>query len=389
MGKRPSKRPYTNGGIALGRSAGYWVADWRDAGTRKRARLIPATEPEASARAALDRMADARRAVQTTRERPTVGNLWAAWMDARTSDGFSNSIYRANWVALGATFATRAAELITTEDCRAYARARFAAGRAPATVHTELSRLRGCLRWAHDERLIGPPPKIWVPQPGRPRDTVMTPDEAKRLIVAAWQGDPHVGLFVTLLFATSGRHKAILELTWDRIDFDRGIIDLDETIPPDPMHKSWRKGRAAVAMSALARAALSDAYPGRQCRHVIEHGGKRLKSVRDGFANAVARAGLKGITPHTIRHTVATWLHTRVETAMTAQLLGHRDEATTRRIYTHADAETTRPAVLVIDGALAALPEKPPSRAGREASKPKKRRLVSKGDSGSTSTRMS
>lgn len=382
MGKRRKASKYSSGGVTLGKSAGWWVADWNDGQARKRSRLIPLSRPEHEAKAALNNFAEARTAVTASRAALTVGDLWELWLADRKSDGLSNAIYVANWASLGPHFAHRNPELITTQDCRDYAAARFAAGRAPSTVHTELSRLRACLHWAVANRRLrrDAEPKIWVPQPGRPRDDVLSPDEAARLIVAARDGDPHVGLFVILLFATGGRHKAVLDLTWDRVDFERGTISLDEMLRPDPMSKSWRKGRATVAMSKLAREALAEAFPGRQTDHVIEHGGRRLKTAREGFANAVTRAGLSGVTPHTIRHTIATWLHGRVETAWTAQLLGHRDEATTRRVYTHPDAEGTRDAVQVIDSQLAALPaiRRNPARA---APKPKKkRRLLSKID---------
>lgn len=371
MGRRSTA--YWNGDVRLGKSGGWFVADFDDGGTRKRTRLVEAKVGERDARARLDKFAEARRAVRKQQSSHTVEDLWDLWMKDREKDGFSNDIYQAQWVSLGAWFGPRSPDLITTDDCREYARSRFDAGRAPATVNTELSRLRGCLKWAHDERLIKPPPRIWTPQAGKPRDRVLSPDEARSLLAAARHGDPHVWLFTVLLFATSGRHKAILDLTWGRVDLHRGIIELDETLPPDPMHKNWRKGRASIAMSALARAALEDANPGRQTDHVIEHGGKRLKSVRDGFANAVKRAGLgwdeehpetgepkwtTDVTPHTIRHTIASWARGRVATTFTAQLLGHRDEATTRKVYTHVNVEDTRQVVDVIDAMIAALPEK-------------------------------
>lgn len=355
--------PYSNGDVTLGKSSGHWVADFDLLGKRKRKRLLPLARPESEARLALDRFADALRAVTKQQASYTIGKLWDEWLVERAKDGLSNAIYNANWKALGASFANRSWEQLSQDDCRAYARARFAAGIASSTVNTELSRLRSCLRWAASERKIGFIPKVWVPPPGRPRDRVLSPDEAKALILAARAGDFHIGVFTVLLFATGGRHSAILDLKWDQVDFDRGVIDLDDDLPPDPMHKTWRKGRAAVVMSAMARAALQEAFAVRTCEHVIEHGGRRLKSCRDGFRNAVERAGLSDdITPHVIRHTVATWANGRVQTAFTAQLLGHRDEATTRKVYTHADAEGTRQVVEIIEGNLAALPELPEKR---------------------------
>jgi len=367
--------------VTLGKSGGYWVASFHHVGKRKRKRLLPLSRHESEASAALARFADALRAVQHQQASHTVGDLWRMWLAERAKDGLSNKIHNAQWKSLGTAFSGRSWEQLTADDCRAYARGRFEKGIASATVNTELSRLRSCLHWAAAERKIGYSPKVWVPPPGRPRDRVLSPDEAKALILAARAGDFHVGVFTVLLFATGGRHSAITDLKWDQLDFERGIINLDDDLPPDPMHKTWRKGRAAVVMSVMARAALLEAWDARTSDYVVEHGGRQVKSCRAGFANAVARAGLSDdITPHVIRHTVATWANGKVQTAFTAQLLGHRDEATTRRVYTHADAEGTRQVVEVIEAQLAALPELPEKRRSAPDKKAAKRAAMSKVD---------
>ena len=36
--------------------------------------------------------------------------------------------------------------------------------------------------------------------------------------------------------------------------------------------------------------------------------GERIANIKKGFAGACERAGLIGVTPHTLRHTAATWL---------------------------------------------------------------------------------
>jgi integrase len=63
----------------------------------------------------------------------------------------------------------------------------------------------------------------------------------------------------------------------------------------------------------------------------------------------VRRGGLSGATPHTIRHTVASWLEDRVGDARRAQLLGHGNVETTRRVYTHSSAEMLTEAVSYLD----------------------------------------
>lgn len=366
--KRNPGKGYSVEGVSLGWRGTTAVANIRDPGTGKRQRieLGKGLTPDA-ARAALDRFVEARRAIHKQQASYTVGQLWERWLADRAEDGYSNTIYGYNWRALAPHFASRDPLLISLADCRAYARARFAMGRAPATVWTELVRLRHCLKWSVDNRLIDYSPKIWVPSQGEGRNTTITAEQARALLNAAFEhGDPHIYLFIVLCLSTAARHRAILELTWSRVDFVRGTIQYDEMIPPDPMHKSWRKGRATVPMNALARAALERAFRGRQSEHVIEHGGRRLTTVRSGFANAVARAGLPDdITPHALRHSVSTWLKEKgVDMEKRAQLLGHADSKTTDLHYSHADSATyLSGAVEVID--IEFDPEQRPERVGQ------------------------
>ena len=76
-------------------------------------------------------------------------------------------------------------------------------------------------------------------------------------------------------------------------------------------------GRAADQEAAAAgEAARRGCWPicaagsGSGCRRsVVEWNGKPVESVRKGFAAAVRAAGLGAeVTPHILRHTVATWL---------------------------------------------------------------------------------
>jgi integrase len=405
MGKKPDES-YENGGLTLRKQLHtdkrlWWIAEWYDAYPRgrHRSRLILAAEPFVKAKTALDDLVEKRRALQRQAAAYTIGEIWDDWLKDRAKDGYSNKIYGFQWVAMKPHFAGRTALLLTTDDCRAYAQSRFDAGCRPATVHTELSRLRACMKWAFENRYFGDrlPPKVWVPSGGKPRDRVLTPDEAWRIITAARnEGDPHVYVFIVLLFTTGARHTAILELEWDRVDFTAGTIKFEDEMIYDPMSKAWRKGRGHVVMSKLAREALKEIYPGRSKHgYVIEHGGRRLKTCREGFAWACVRAGLgeavaapcksnpdkvrpvTDITPHTIRHTVASWLRGKVQTAFTASLLGHEDEETTKKVYEHADAEATRPAVEVIDATFDALPELPSKAARKVSKRTPKRKLPS------------
>jgi integrase len=98
---------------------------------------------------------------------------------------------------------------------------------------------------------------------------------------------PHVQLFVILAMTTGARMGALLGLTWDRVDFEGGTIDLI-----DPTRVQTKKHRPRVPMNATARAALSEAREGAQTRYVIEWSGKPIKSVKKGLEAAGRRSGL-------------------------------------------------------------------------------------------------
>lgn len=370
--------PYKNGEFTLGqrrdeRGNAEAVADYRDAnGKRCRARLGVNRADEEAAKRALDHFADDVRAAQARQRQLTVGQVWELWMKEREADKYDNTIYNYHWRAMKPWFGNRSPLLLEAQDFRDYAKSRLDSGRKAATVNTELRRLNSCFKWAFETRKLPFRPKVWIPSAGDGRQRVLTIDEARRILAVLDRSDPHIRLFIIIAFATGARHMAILDLTWDRIDFDNGIITFDEDLPPDPMSKAWRKGRATVPMNKAVREALKTANEGRLTDSVIEHGGERLVSVRDGFRNAMERAGIghyvtddegaqmfkTDVTPHTIRHTVATWLdEMSIATSRTAQLLGHEDEETTKRHYTHTSVEVLRPVVEALDNAFAPLPK--------------------------------
>ena len=218
---------------------------------------------------------------------------------------------------------------IGDDDCLAYAAARRANGIGDGSILTELGHLRSALVWAARPgrgRMIPEAPAILRPQKPAPKDRWLDEGEIARLLAAA--ETPHIGLAIILMLASAGRVGAILDLTWARVDFAAGQIDLrlDAEGP--------RKGRAVVPMNRMARAALLSAREAALSDHVIEWAGGPVRCILKGVKSAGAAAKLAGVTPHVLRHTAAVHMaKAGVPMEKIAQYLGHSNVATTRAIY--------------------------------------------------------
>jgi Phage integrase family len=83
--------------------------------------------------------------------------------------------------------------------------------------------------------------------------------------------------------------------------------------------------------------------------HFVEFNGCPVKSIKTAFKTAIRLAGLKGkISPHTLRHTAATWLmQIGVSTWEAAGFLG-MSEKTLRDVYGHHHPDYPRGAANAI-----------------------------------------
>ncbi|MFG1284443.1 site-specific integrase [Xanthobacter autotrophicus] len=256
----------------------------------------------------------------------TVKHLWDAYRKDKDGKRIAGNMEYSGKPVL-AEFGQLRPEDITVAACRAYARARRAKGRKPGTVWTELNHLRIVMNWAVKMRHIPEQVYVELPQKPPPRDRRLTREEAYRLQQAA---EPeHVKVAITLMLGTAARKGAVLDLTWDRVDFERGLITY-----ADVKDDELRKGRATVRMNAMVRRELMKARKGALSPYVVEWAGKKVGSIKRGFAASVDRAGLEGVTPHVLRHTAAT-IMAEAGRPMTeiAAVLGHSDSSITERVY--------------------------------------------------------
>ena len=195
------------------------------------------------------------------------------------------------------------------------------------TIIRELTTLRNALAWAVKAGWIDKSkvPDIAMPPAPAPRKRWLTKPEAARLIASA--KEDHVRLFIALALYTAARMTAILELTWDQVDMEGGLIDLGAA--------QGNKRRAVVPIHPVLRPLLAKAHRTRLSDSVVEYRGDPVASVKKGVAAAARRAGLSGVTPHVFRHTAATWMvMSGVSFEEVATFLGNSIDMV-ERVYSH------------------------------------------------------
>jgi len=323
-------------GYRIGRLHGRFVVTWDEGGKRRRFRLQAATTREAHTEArALLLAAEAAKPGGLT-----VADLWAAYSDEKAGRTIAASMVHTAKSVLP-FFGHLLPEHITTADCRAYIAERRAAGRQDGTIWSQLGHLRNVLSWAVKRGLIDRAPYVERPAQPAPRDRWLSHDEIDRLLSA--DAEPHIRLAILLMLGTAARLTAALELTWDRVDLDRGWINLRTG-------EGRRKGRAVVPINPSLRAALVTAKGAALSDHVIEWAGGPVKSIKRGFARTVAAAGLDDVTPHVLRHTAAVHLAAAgISMSKIAQYLGHTSTDVTERVYARFAPDHMKDAAEVLD----------------------------------------
>lgn len=223
------------------------------------------------------------------------------------------------------------------------------------TIRRELGALRAVLQWAvdHDELARDTIlPKIGLPPASEAREQYLTEFEERRMWALAEglaldRGRPlrerRLGMFVCLALGTGARSAAIEGLTWDRVDFGAGLIDMRE-----PGRRVSKKKRVAVpigkrlapVLMAWAAATTKGGVGVANIGPVLMHSGTTYKSF-----HRWAKAQGFQITRHGLRHTFATLrLQKGVPIWKVAGLLGD-NVATVQANYGHHCPENLRDAV--------------------------------------------
>jgi integrase len=324
-------------GYRIGRLNGKFVLVFDGPeGKRRRFRLDAKDASEAY------RIAPGIHAELTRPKGTSVAEIWQAYTQDKAGRAVVGTMVH-TWKALRDRFGPMEAEAVTIADCREHMKARRVKSIADGTLLTELGHLRMVLKWAERNKLIARAPPIERPPKPKPKEAHLTREQARALRDAATF--PHVKLFIVLAQTTGARSAALLDLTWDRVDFERGQIDLR-----NPMIRVPHKGRAIVPMNRDARAALMEARAGALSLYVIEWAGKKVGSVKRGLRVTAARAGVGHVSPHMLRHSAAVHMaEAGIPMPEISQFLGHANTRITEEVYARFSPNYLRDAASALE----------------------------------------
>lgn len=232
-----------------------------------------------------------------------------------------------------------------------------------AAPRRELEDMRSAINYHRKEGLCRHVVEVTLPEKPQPREGWLTRPEVARHLWAAWRAkDPltgrwlgrHTARYILTSLYTGTRTAAVCGAAI-RPTIGRAYVDLERGVfhrKPSRAKESKKRrpparisGRLLAHMRRWERLGISENY-------VVEWNGQPVTSVRKGFATARKAAKLgPEITPHTYRHTAATWLmQAGAEIWDAAGLLGMTTEQL-ERTYGHHHPDFQRDAAEKLSGA--------------------------------------
>lgn len=294
----------------------------------------------------------------------TMEDLWTVYHEKHVLKKVAAPVHIENcWEVLKPVFGALTVAQVNQDMVDHYVERRTSGkhGKAvqPQTCRKDLQTLVACINFAADPKrgklipsnLV---PVLTLPEPGEPRDRWLRHDEMQKLLNAAGAMRRGSRLsrgerFLWIALETAARLTAIMDLTWDRVDFETNVIHLDV-----PGRKKTKKGRADVPISRALRPILERAYAEREGELVMDNKGAiwatvQLIAINAGFSDQVVDHSQKpkatGISPHVLRHTAATHMARRgVPLWKIAKVLGNT-HAVVEKVYAKHCPDDLREAV--------------------------------------------
>ena len=207
------------------------------------------------------------------------------------------------------------------ELCRTFVRNR----KTQSGARRDLTILRAAINFHREEGLLRSPGQDRnLPEKETPRDRWLTRARRPALIRQAWRyreiqkGHPtgrrsrqHVARFILVALYTGTRAGAVCGAAFEHVA-GAGYIDLDRGIfyrrPAGAKETKKRQPPVPLPRRLLAHLRRWQRLGQRYC---VEFNGAPIKGVDKAFRRNAEAAGMPEVTPHTLRHTAATWLMQR------------------------------------------------------------------------------
>lgn len=218
-----------------------------------------------------------------------------------------------------------------------------AQGKSPATVGRIVTTLRIALGAAVRDRAILDNPAAHVRLPRVERDPVVALGEAQAAAIIDATRETWMGPLVVLLLGSGLRLGEACGLDQGDVG-DRFVLvrRSKTTVRAVPVSDDAAEALRAHMATLVRRGDREPLFFGHRSKK------ERLRpaSVSHAFPLALVAAGLPRMTPHGLRHGVATLMVARgVHMRVVAEQLGHRNPAITAKVYAHVLPEASREAV--------------------------------------------
>lgn len=220
-------------------------------------------------------------------------------------------------------------------------------GMAPRSVGRAISTVRGFFHFLLLDGHIksDPTSELVAPQAGQKLPRFLTREEIELLLEMPDTSDPE-GLrdrtMIELLYATGLRVSELISLTGASVDIDSGILFCTGK---GSKQRRVPVGRSAINWLQKYQAARRALLAGKESPYLfVGYGGRTItrQLFWASLKKHAAKAGIRGVSPHVLRHSFATHLLEHgADTRSVQAMLGHSDLATTQ-IYTHVTSERLR-----------------------------------------------
>lgn len=239
-------------------------------------------------------------------------------------------------------FQSKALDQINRESLKAY---ETNSDRSSGTVRRELGCLRAAVNHAVSMNRVLPMAKIILPKGGNPKTRWLNRNELARLLQAAgknFRARFPLRMFILIGFYTGARREAIMELEWSQINFKTNTINFEK-----PSLEQNNKRRAYIPIPKKLRPHLLRRYKiSRDKSNYVFHQKKapykQIKSIVKGFRMACRVAGLKDVTPHTLRHTRVSLLVQNGEKISDVAAYMNMSFPTLEKVYAHHNDQHIR-----------------------------------------------